>query len=243
MGGGFLDFIIKPFAKLLDLVTFNAINTEKLINTSLGFALSFTKLGTPFQLAENITGIHVLPDKISKTKAGSQFADALGLGGTFIGKAISFQEDIALANILQDKMKGIVSQNKDKWMNEMRSMAFHSEEEVQQEMTRRVLEERDRELQKIILNRQVSEMIQSGSSFEVTRPEDLTEEVRKSLDQYKKSSAEKIRAERIQQEADNVSQQYKQDRQKFIEQYMKPGYTPAPMFRGYFEQMKKYYKL
>ena len=87
---GFLDVLIKPLAKVLDAITFNQINSEKLINASIGFALNFTKIGTPLQIVENATGIHVLPDKVRKTKAGSAFADALGLGNTFIGKAIKF---------------------------------------------------------------------------------------------------------------------------------------------------------
>ena len=42
-------------------------------------------------------------------------------------------------------MQAVVKEKKGQWIEEMRGMAFHSEAEVQEEMTRRIMEERKEE--------------------------------------------------------------------------------------------------
>jgi hypothetical protein len=240
---GFFDFIVKPFAFVFNVITFGKINSEKLINDAIGIALGVTKISTVVDVAQSAIGVEVLPPSITKTKALGKLTDDLGLGSTIIGKAVHLQEDIALANIIKDKVKNVVHQKKDEWMDEMKGMKFHNEGEVKEEINRRVLQEKSNIETNIRINKKVEEMATTKQAFMVISPEKLEPEAKKKYETYQKDIAQQQRDQRILEDKISEDKRYNADKQKFVNDFIIGKKTVEPWKMGWFNQMKSYYKV
>ena len=95
----------------------------------------------------------------------------------------------------------------------------------------------------MVLNKNVTDLIEMKQTFTVTNKEDLTAEVKKSMDQYQRSRDEQVREQRIQQEKLKENARYTADRERFVKDFIVGKKIVEPGRMGWCNQMKLYYKL
>lgn len=245
---GILDFVIKPLSEIFNVISFGLLGKDKfenIINDSIGMALSFTKVGTPLQLFENISNVKILPDKIGKGRMLGKIVDELGLGSSFIGKGVHSVEDVLPINLFQDKLKEVVSSQKAKWMEEMKGMTFQSQAELNKEIERRVQEEK-RQLEIKMINETTVELSKGDSSFMVVDTTILTDDAKNAYKGYLdkvKDKDKKYYEERLEYEKQKQKTQYDTDREKFVNDFITGNKKVEASRQGWFNYMKGYYKV
>ena len=241
---GFFDFLIKPLSSFLDIISFGKLDGEKFINDAIGIALGVTKISTIVDVAQTAVGVEILPPSITKTKALGKLTDDLGLGGTIIGKAVHIQEDIALANILKDKVKTAVKAKKSEWLDELKGKQFHDASEIQAEINRKIEEEKKRQETIIKINTMVEDLTKTKSTaFMVVNTSILDAPVKKAYEDMKKKEGEKLLAERISLEKEKEDKRYTEDKQRFVNDFIIGKKKVEAGRMGWFNQMKQYYKV
>jgi len=245
---GILDFVIKPLSEIFNVISFGLLGKDKfenIINDSIGMALSFTKVGTPLQLFENISNVKILPDKIGKGRMLGKIVDELGLGSSFIGKGVHSVEDVLPINLFQDKLKEVVSSQKAKWMEEMKGMTFQSQAELNKEIERRVQEEK-RQLEIKMINETTVELSKGDSSFMVVDTTILTDDAKNAYKGYLdkvKDKDKKYYEERLEYEKQKQKTQYDTDREKFVNDFITGNKKVEASKMAWFNYMKGYYKV